>query len=256
MTGGGPDRSLALPALIAQSAILNLEAQRRSARGGPHSAIVFVLCSSYLYSAPFHAILFVALCLQRLWVHLALHVSPRSAVFFRNFEFIIDNSRAPRAPHPPGRPSIFMTCQVIDYDSGRGRSDVIDQSAGWQRPHCERLRTGDAPPRRIARSPAIQRDAASPRRTSHRAGGSAAGGPSVCASTPRCAELWAAGRKRGRPRPRARPACMPAGESVREMGNVGSEAGLNPCSGQIGAIHGDRGRSRLNRVGHLRTMAA
>ena len=33
-------------------------------------------------------------------------------------------------------------------------------------------------------------------------------------------------------------------------------AGLAPWSGQIGAIHGGRGRSGLNRVGHLGTVAA
>lgn len=40
--------------------------------------------------------------------------------------------------------------------------------------------------------------------------------------------------------------------------NVGepSEAGLAPWSLQTGAIHGGRGRSRLDRVGHLGTMAA
>ena len=35
-----------------------------------------------------------------------------------------------------------------------------------------------------------------------------------------------------------------------------TEAGLAPWSGQIDVIHGGRGRSRLNRVGHLGTVAA
>ncbi len=35
-----------------------------------------------------------------------------------------------------------------------------------------------------------------------------------------------------------------------------SNAGLAPWSGQIGAIHGGRGRSRLNRAGRLGTIAA
>ncbi len=43
----------------------------------------------------------------------------------------------------------------------------------------------------------------------------------------------------------------PAGIVVAEA----SEAGLAPWSGQIGAIHGGRGRSRLNREGRLGTMA-
>ena len=70
----------------------------------PPSFSSFALRSSYFYSAPFHAILFVALCLRRLWVRLALDVSPRSAVFFRNSGFIISNSRAPRAPRVPWSP--------------------------------------------------------------------------------------------------------------------------------------------------------
>ena len=46
------------------------------------------------------------------WVRLALHVSPRSAVFFRNSEFIIRNSHAPRAPLPR-LPLTSITCPPI-----------------------------------------------------------------------------------------------------------------------------------------------
>ena len=40
------------------------------------------------------------------------------------------------------------------------------------------------------------------------------------------------------------------------VGEEGSEAGLAPWGGQIGVMHGGRGRSRLNRLGHLGTVAA
>ena len=81
--------------------VRNLEAQRRSARGGTHSAIRADRDLGRFDFSTFPLLSFSALSLRQVWLRLALHVSPRCAVFFRNSEFIIRNSYVPRTRPPP-----------------------------------------------------------------------------------------------------------------------------------------------------------